>query len=339
MEQVKVQDAIGMVLCHDLTEIIPGERKGVAFKKGHIIEEKDIEKLLDIGKKHIYVWNLEEGYVHENDAAARMIRAACGAGLTFSEVKEGKIEFKAEQKGVVKINKEALYQVNALGDICFATIHGNKQIAEGKLIGGCRVIPLVVEEARLAEFEKICKQTGPIVEVKTFRKTTVGIVTTGSEVKEGRIADKFGPVLRKKAEETDSEVIGQIFTGDEKDEIVKAIQSFIEQGVDLIEVTGGMSVDPDDMTPSAIKSLGGEFITYGAPVLPGAMFLLSYVKGIPVVGLPGCVMYVKRSIFDLIVPRLLTGELLTREDFIQLAYGGQCVNCAECTYPDCGFGA
>jgi len=339
MEQVRVQDAIGMVLCHDLTEIIPGERKGVAFRKGHIIEEKDIEKLLDIGKKHIYVWNLEEGYVHENDAAARMIKAACGAGLSFSEVKEGKIEFRAEQKGVLKINKEALFQVNSLDDICFSTIHGNKQIEAGKLIGGCRVIPLVVEESKLAQFEEICRQTGPIVEVKTYAKTRVGIVTTGSEVKEGRITDKFGPVLRSKAAETDSEVIGQIFTGDEKEEIVKAIEYYIAQGVDLIEVTGGMSVDPDDMTPSAIKSLAGEFVTYGAPVLPGAMFLLSYVQGIPVVGLPGCVMYAKRSIFDLVVPRLLTGEQLTREDFIQLAYGGQCVNCAVCTYPDCGFGA
>ncbi len=339
MDKVRVQDAIGMVLCHDLTEIIPGEHKGVAFKKGHIIEEKDIEKLLDIGKRHIYVWNLEEGFVHENDASARMIKAACGEGLSYSEVKEGKIEFKAGVDGVVKINREALYQVNALGDICFATIHGDKRIEAGKLIGGCRVIPLVVEESKLIEFENICKHTGPIVEVKSFPKTRIGIVTTGSEVKEGRITDKFGPVLRDKARETNSEVIGQIFTGDEKEEIVKAIQYYIEQEVDLIEVTGGMSVDPDDMTPSAIKSLGGEFVTYGAPVLPGAMFLLSYVKGIPVVGLPGCVMYVKRSIFDLVVPRILTGERLTREDFIHLAYGGQCVNCPVCTYPDCGFGA
>ncbi len=339
MDKVRVQDAIGMVLCHDLTEIIPGERKGVAFRKGHIIEEKDIEKLLDIGKKHIYVWNLEQGFVHENDAAARMIQAACGQGLTFSDVKEGKIEFRAADRGVVKINKEALYRVNALGDICFSTIHGNKQTAADALIGGCRVIPLVVEEERMQEFEEICRQEGPIVEVRPFSSAKIGIVTTGSEVKEVRIADKFGPVLKNKAQETNSEVIGQIFTGDEKEEIVKAIEYFLEQGADLIEVTGGMSVDPDDMTPSAIKSLGGEFVTYGAPVLPGAMFLLSYVKGIPVVGLPGCVMYAKRSIFDLVVPRILTGERLTREDFVALAYGGQCVNCEVCTYPNCGFGA
>jgi hypothetical protein len=339
MEKIRVQDAIGMVLCHDLTEIVPGERKGVAFRKGHIIEEKDIEKLLDIGKRHIYVWNLEQGFVHENDAAARMIQAACGQGLAFSDVKEGKIDFRSAHRGVVKINKEALYRVNALGDICFATIHGNKQTEEGKLIGGCRVIPLVVEEERLREFEEVCRQEGPIVEVRPFPLTKIGIVTTGSEVKEGRIADKFGLVLKNKAQETNSEIIGQIFTGDEKEEIVKAIEYFLEQGADLIEVTGGMSVDPDDMTPSAIKSLGGELVTYGAPVLPGAMFLLSYIKGVPVVGLPGCVMYAKRSIFDLVVPRLLTGEQLTRADFITLAYGGQCVNCAVCTYPDCGFGA
>ena len=339
MEKVRVQDAIGMVLCHDLTEIIPGERKGVAFRKGHVIEEKDIEKLLDIGKKHIYVWNLEQGFVHENDAAVRMIKAACGAGLVFSEVKEGKIEFRSKHRGIVKINREALYRINALGNICFATIHGDKQTEEGKLIGGCRVIPLVVEEERLQPFEEICRQEGPIVEVRSYPVTKIGIVTTGSEVKEGRITDKFGPVLKDKAKETNSQVLGQIFTGDEKEEIVKDIEYFLEQGADLIEVTGGMSVDPDDMTPSAIKSLGGEFVTYGAPVLPGAMFLLSYVRGVPVVGLPGCVMYARRSIFDLVVPRLLTGERLTREDFIALAHGGQCVNCEVCTYPNCGFGA
>lgn len=163
-------------------------------------------------------------------------------------------------------------------------------------------------------------------------------MTTGSEIQTGRIADKFGPVLQAKAEELGAEIMGQVFPGDDPEAITEAIRAFLKQGADLVEVTGGMSVDPDDMTPSAIRACGGEIITYGTPVLPGAMFMLSYVDGIPVVGLPGCVMYARRSIYDLIVPRLLTGEKLTKRDFVLLAHGGQCQNCETCTYPDCGFG-
>lgn len=338
MEKVRVEDAVGMVLCHDITEIVPGKFKGRAFAKGHIIEEKDIEKLLDLGKRHIYVWDPEKGYVHENDAALRMVRAAAGENLLFSEVKEGKIELRAACDGVLKINLEALYELNAVDEICFSTIHGNKMVTKGKLLGGVRVIPLAVKEEILKNFEEICSRYGSVISVRPFCRAKIGIVTTGSEIQTGRIADKFGPVLQAKAEELGAEIMGQVFPGDDPEAITEAIRAFLKQGADLVEVTGGMSVDPDDMTPSAIRACGGEIITYGTPVLPGAMFMLSYVDGIPVVGLPGCVMYARRSIYDLIVPRLLTGEKLTKRDFVLLAHGGQCQNCETCTYPDCGFG-
>lgn len=338
MEKVRVEDAVGMVLCHDITEIVPGKFKGRAFAKGHIIEEKDIEKLLDLGKRHIYVWDPEKGYVHENDAALRMVRAAAGENLLFSEVKEGKIELRAACDGVLKINLEALYELNAVDEICFSTIHGNKMVTKGKLLGGARVIPLAVKEEILKNFEEICSRYEPVISVRPFCRAKIGIVTTGSEIQTGRIADKFGPVLQAKAEELGAEIMGQVFPGDDPEAITEAIRAFLKQGADLVEVTGGMSVDPDDMTPSAIRACGGEIITYGTPVLPGAMFMLSYVDGIPVVGLPGCVMYARRSIYDLIVPRLLTGEKLTKRDFVLLAHGGQCQNCETCTYPDCGFG-
>ena len=200
------------------------------------------------------------------------------------------------------------------------------------------MIPLVTEEDMLLQFEKLCEEKGPLIEVLPFRHTKIGIVTTGSEIADGRIEDKFGPVFKRKAEELDGEIIGQVFPGDEKEEITNAILDFIGQGADMVQVSGGMSVDPDDVTPSAIRDCGGEAVTYGSPVLPGAMFMLSYVKGIPVVGLPGCVMYSKRTVFDLAVPRLLAGEKLTREDFIKMAHGGFCMQCDPCTYPDCGFG-
>ena len=338
MKQVRVQDAIGMVLCHDITEIVPGVVKDAAFRKGHIIEEKDVEKLLDLGKAHIFVYDLEEGYVHENDAAARMIKAACGKGLRFSEVKEGKINLYADYRGVLKVYLDTLYEVTENPEICFATIHGNKVVEEGTMVAGTRVIPLVIKEEALEAFEKVCQKKGPIVEVLPIKPARIGIVTTGSEIKTGRIEDKFGPVLRKKAENLGAEVIGQVFPGDDKEAITKAILDFIDQGVDMVQVSGGMSVDPDDMTPAAIRACGGEVVTYGAPVLPGAMFMLSYVKDVPVVGLPGCVMYAKRTVFDLTIPRILAGERLTRRDFVHLAHGGQCQNCKVCTFPNCGFG-
>lgn len=338
MEKVRVEDAVGMVLCHDITEIVPGKFKGRAFAKGHIIEEKDIEKLLDLGKRHIYVWDLSKGYVHENDAALRMVQAAAGENITFSEVKEGKIELRAACDGVLKIDLEALYELNDVEEICFATIHGNKMVTKGKLLGGARVIPLAVREEILTAFEKISAEHRPVISVRPFRPAKIGVVTTGSEIQSGRIQDKFWPVLEDKAAELGAELVGQKFPGDDPEEITKAIRGYLDQGVDMVQVTGGMSVDPDDMTPSVIRALGGEVITYGTPVLPGAMFMLSYVDGVPVVGLPGCVMYSKRTVFDLIVPRLLTGEKLSKRDFVLLAHGGQCQNCPVCTYPDCGFG-
>ncbi len=338
MKELKVQDAVGMVLCHDMTEIIPGQRKGIRFRKGHIIQEEDIPTLLDIGKEHIFVWDLEEGYVHEDDAAQRMAKAAVGQGVTLSAPKEGKIDLRAEYEGVLKINLEALFVVNSLENICFATIKRNKVAKEGKHLGGMRVIPLVVKEELLEEFERICAEHGPIVEVIPMKRAKIGIVTTGSEILNGRIQDGFGPVLRRKAEELGCTVIGQRFSGDDPAVTTKAIMDFIAEGADLVEVSGGMSVDPDDRTPLAIRSCGGEVITYGTPVLPGAMLMLSYVGDVPVLGLPGCVMFNNRTVYDLVLPRILTGERLTRMDFVRLSHGGQCLNCPVCHFPDCGFG-
>ena len=338
MKSIDVHKAIGMVLCHDITEIVPGGTKDAAFRKGHVITEKDIDKLLDLGKQNIYVYDLMDGYVHENDAAARMVQAACGKGFRFGAVKEGKINIIADVAGVLKVNKEALFEAVEDPEICFATIHGDKFIKEGTMVAGTRVIPLVVKEEVLVRFEEICKSKGKILEIKPLKAAKIGLVTTGSEIASGRIADQFGPVLREKAKELGSRVIGQVFPGDDPIAITKAIRDFIKEGADLVEVSGGMSVDPDDMTPAAIRACGGEVITYGSPVLPGAMFMLSYVGEVPVVGLPGCVMYHKRTVYDLIVPRILSGERLSRRDFVRLAYGGQCQSCEKCVYPACGFG-
>lgn len=339
MEIVAVEKAVGMVLCHDMTQIVPGKFKGCAFRKGHVIKNEDIPRLLDMGKEHIYAWDLRRGYIHEDDAAHKIAFLAAGKGTYLTEAKEGKVEIKAEIDGLLKINEEALCMINEIEQIALSTIHGNRAVTKGKKIAGTRIIPLVIEEKYLSKINHICKKYGPIIQIEPFESYKVGMITTGSEVYSGRIKDKFGPVVKEKFQNLGSQVIEQIFVPDSIEEIVKAIHLLLEKGAEMIAVTGGMSVDPDDLTPSGIKAAGGVVETYGAPVLPGAMFMLAHIGDIPVVGLPGCVMYYKASVFDLIVPRILAGETITRKEIAKLAYGGMCLGCDDCRYPDCSFGA
>ena len=338
MKIVPVEEAIGMVLCHDLTRIVPGEFKGVAFKKGHVILEEDIPKMLDIGKKNIYVWEIEEGILHENEAGERIARAVAGNGIVFSEPSEGKVKLLAECKGLLKINFKALEKINMLDEAMVATQHTDIVVDKGSYVAGARIIPLYIDKLKIEQIENICKEEGPIVWVAPLKAMKVGIVTTGSEVYSGRITDKFGPVIRKKIGESGSEVIEQIFVSDSESMIVDAMNKLLELGAEMIIVTGGMSVDPDDVTPAGIRKSGAEIISYGAPVLPGAMFLIAYLGDIPVLGLPGCVMYNKTTIFDLILPKILVGERIKREDIVKLGHGGLCGNCEVCNFPTCSFG-
>lgn len=338
MQKVPVQKAVGMVLGYDVTEIVPGQFKGSAFKKGHIIKANDIPRLLDIGKKNIYVLDLTEDMLHENEAALRMAEAASGPGVALSEPNEGKVEFSATITGLLKVNPEALERMNLLEGIVFATIHGGHIVQMGQKLGGTRIIPLVIAKKEIETVESICRSFNPVITVKPIKPHAVGIVTTGSEVYHGRIEDKFGPVLTKKFNALGSTILRQIIVDDDIEMIAGAIQELIKNGADFIAVTGGMSVDPDDVTPAGIKAAGGSLVTYGAPALPGSMFLLAEINDIPIVGLPACVMYARTSIFDLIVPRLLANDMVNRTDIARLGYGGYCMNCDECKYPRCGFG-
>lgn len=337
MKEVLVYDAVGMVLAHDLTQIIPGEFKGSKFKKGHVIAPEDIEVMLSMGKKHLFVVDKEETDIHEDEAAMRIATAAAGKGIRLVAPGEGKIELVAEYDGLLKINTAMLNQLIDQDEIMFATIHENQLVKKGQKVAGTRVIPLFVNESIVAGAEKVC-QSGLLVEVLPLKQLKIGLVTTGSEVFTGKIEDAFGPVLKRKFGELGSVVVNQLFSDDDEEMIAGCIQQLIEEGVDMIGVTGGMSVDPDDKTPTGIRKAGGHIITYGAPVLPGAMFMLAYIGHVPVVGLPGCVMYSRVSIFDLIVPRILAGEIPTRSDIKKLAHGGLCQSCEVCTYPNCGFG-
>lgn len=340
MQIVSVKEAVGMALGHDVTEIVPGQFKGAAFKKGHIVEEKDIPRLLNIGKQHVYVMDVVQGreLLHENEAARRMAAAAIGMGIELTEPHEGKVELIAAESGLLKVDPAALEQINSLEQIMFATIHGNRMVEKSQKLGGTRIIPLTNAEKQIEEVETICRCANPVVTVMPVQHRAVGIVTTGSEVYNRRIEDKFGTVLKRKFNAFGSTILRQFIVDDDIEMIANAIKALIDEGADFIATTGGMSVDPDDVTPAGIKAAGGVILKYGAPTLPGAMFLLAEINGIPIVGLPACVMFVRTSIFDLIVPRLLAGDPVTRADIARLGYGGYCMGCKDCRFPNCGFG-
>ena len=343
MKLIRTQDAVGTVLCHDITQIIPGKVKDAVFRKGHIVTEEDIPVLLSVGKEHLYVWEAREGLLHENDAAEILRQVCQGAHLSPSEAREGKIELTAGTDGLLKTDREKLNRVNALGEIVIASRHGDFPVKKGDKVAGMRVVPLVIEEEKMEQVRELCGEE-PVFSILPFRQIKVGIVTTGSEVYHGRIRDQFTPVVEAKLREWDAQILGNILCSDDVSMEQDAIGKWIREGADMVVCTGGMSVDPDDRTPLAIRSCADEVITYGAPVLPGAMFMLAYRRrpgggpDIPVLGLPGCVMYAGRTIFDLVLPRLVAGERLSREDFTGMGEGGLCLNCPVCTFPNCGFG-
>lgn len=334
---INIEDAVGTVLCHDLTKIVPGEQKGPVFKKGHIITENDIPELLDIGKSHIYIWEIKKGQLHEDQAAERLGRALAGQGLKLSHPSEGKINLIADYDGMLAINENILEKINMIEEMVAATRSNHRPVKKGDIVAGVRVVPLLIEECKLQQVEDLTKGYQPI-SIKLFRNLKVGVIITGNEVFYGRIQDQFGPVVRKKMESYGSHIFRQIFVPDDLDLIVNAIHTLKSEGAELILTTGGMSVDPDDLTPSAVRKTGAEIITYGAPVLPGSMVMVAYLDEIPVLGLPGCVMYNQTTIFDLLIPPVLVGEKISKTMVARLGIGGLCLNCKICRYPICAFG-
>ena len=337
MKLIRTEDAVGQVLCHDITQIIPGQFKGARFRKGHIVQPEDIPVLLSIGKENLYVWEKRPGILHEDEAAALLYKAAAGRNIHGTEPKEGKIELVADCDGLLKIDRAALLAVNRTPQMMIATIHGDLPVKKGQKLAGTRIIPLVIEQEKMDAMQAAAGSE-PILNVLPFHPKKFAVITTGSEVFKGRIEDRFTPVLVGKLAEYGCEMTYHKTCDDDPAGITAAILEAKAAGCELIFTTGGMSVDPDDRTPLAIKNTGAEIITYGAPVLPGAMFLVSYLDGVPVCGLPGCVMYAKATIFDLVLPRLAAGLPVTRSELVGLGHGGLCLGCGECRYPICPFG-
>lgn len=340
MKLIRTEDAVGSVLCHDLTQIIKGVTKDAVFRKGHIVQPEDIPVLLSIGKEHLYVWEADESMLHENDAARILVDLCKSEGMSESAVKEGKIELAAAVDGLFKVDSKRLQLVNSFGQMMIATRHGNTPVHKGDKLCGTRIIPLVIEKEKMQRVQELCGAE-PLLKLLPYKIKRAAVLATGSEVFHGRIKDTFTPVIEAKLAEFGVEVIHKEILDDAPEQITAAIKSAIEEnGAELVLCTGGMSVDPDDQTPLAIKKTGARIVSYGAPVLPGAMFLLAYYgeAQVPVLGLPGCVMYAKRTIFDLALPRVVARDLITAEELAALGEGGLCLNCDVCTYPACGFG-
>lgn len=335
---LETEKAVGKVLCHDMTQIVKGEYKGPRFKKGHVIREEDVPVLLSMGKHHISLLELEPDELHEEEAGLRIAKAVRGAGLVIKGPSEGRFDLFAEQAGVLKIDARTLLRINRIPQIAVVTLHNHTPVKEGERVAGAKVVPLVIKEKFVNRVERHAEKAFPVISIAPFKKVKVGGVITGREVCEERIADGFGPVLRDKAAAFGLKEPALTYVGDEKKKICRAILDHLENGCELILVTGGMSVDPDDVTPAGIRMTGAKIIRYGAPVMPGVMFLMAYKGSIPIIGVPGCAMYADTTILDLLLPRLLAGEKISADEIVRFGHGGLCRSCAECVYPNCALG-
>jgi len=336
---IQVDNAVGSVIAHDITKISPGKFKGPAFKKGHIVQKEDIEHLKRLGKEHLFLLEISSDEMHENEAALMFARSLAGENICFDgEPCEGKINLKSACYGLLKVNAEALTQFNMVPDISCASRHNNSVVNTGDIVAMTRAIPLIVDENYVTQAVRIAQQVGGIFSVKAFSQLDTGLIITGNEVYYRRIEDKFASVIRNKMEYYGCQIKETIFAPDDQSLIVEGIHKLLYSGCLLIIVTGGMSVDPDDVTKLAITKAGAEGVIFGTPVLPGAMFLYGRYGDVPVLGIPACVIYYQTTIFDIVLPRILAGEMISRGDMAAMAHGGMCLNCEHCHYPACPFG-
>lgn len=321
LKVVPVEEAVGLPLAHDITEIVPGKHKGPAFRRGHVIRPEDVSKLLDIGKAHIYVMELEKDELHEEDAARRLAKAAAGPNIRLTEPVEGRVNLVADISGLLKVNADLLYRFNAIGDLILATLPTDRYVRKGDVLGGTRTIPVVVKEDLVKKAEALCKEK-PIVSIVPVPSRRIHLIVTGSEVFTGRIKDGFEPVVRDKVSEMGSDLEAVKLAPDDPAKIAAHIKESHQAGAEIILVSGGMSVDPDDLTPEGIRQSGASVECHGFPVLPGSMFLIAYLKETPILGLSGCVIHDPVTAFDILLPRLLAGERISRSDIVSMGHGG-----------------
>jgi molybdenum cofactor synthesis domain-containing protein len=330
---------MGMKLAHDITEIRPGEFKGAAFLKGHTVCNEDLCRLQKLGKNHLYIIELEPDEIHENEAAAIMANALAGEGVGWkNEPREGKIGLVAKKDGLLTVDTAALAAFNMIEEVMCATLHTHTLVKEGVLVAATRAIPLVMKRTPIERAAAIAGQNGGVVSIRSLRKGKAGLIITGNEVYQGLIEDRFASILTRKLTDLNCEVDQVSFAPDDTEIIRQAICDQIEHGCDLILLSGGMSVDPDDVTRKGILLSGAQEIHYGASALPGAMFLVAYVEEVPILGVPACGLHHRITVLDLILPRVLAIEKIGKKELAFLGHGGLCLDCPECLYPHCGFG-
>jgi molybdopterin biosynthesis enzyme len=335
LKKVRVEDAVGLTLAHDITEVIPGKKKDASFRRGQIIQEGDIDRLLDLGKGHIYVTDGEEKEVHEDEAGRRIALSAMDENMDISPAKEGRINIRSRIDGLATVNTKALTEINRVKHVLFTVVPDSYPVKAGDIVAATRIIPLYISEELLAEAEGIGRKG--IVRILPFKPMKVGLVVTGTEVASGRIVD--GSVrVEEKLSGYGLEVLGKKLVPDDVGLIRDAIFEMIERGAEIIVTTGGLSVDPDDLTKEGVEATGAKVIAYGAPVFPGAMFLIAKLKGRYILGAPACVYFNTRTVLDIFLPRVMAGHGLGAETVRRLALGGLCLHCPECHYPNCYFG-
>ena len=336
MKKINVEDAVGMELCHDITAMRDGF-KGALFKRGHIIRQEDIPEMLDIGKRTVFVWEENAGEIHEDECARRMAAMAPVDGAYYTEPSEGKVLLFAEKPGLFRVNLPLLRKINEIGDITIATLPDHYPVEKGARLASMRIVPLVTQESQIVEAERLCAAK-KLMELKPYQPRKLGVIITGSEVYTGRIQDKFEPVVRAKMKQYPCEIVGITICDDDLDMIVNAAKAHLKNGADFLIFTGGMSVDPDDLTSTAIRLLGADIVTHGVPAQPGNMTLVAYLGDAPILGIPGAAIKLPTTIFDVLLPAIFAGEQITKRDLLQLADGGLCQMCRSCHWPNCTFG-
>ena len=336
MKKIPVENAVGMALCHDITAMRDGF-KGAAFRRGHVIEPEDVPKLLDLGKRTVFVWEAEAGEIHEEDAALRMAAMAPVDGAYYTGPSEGKMQLIADERGLFRVDTALLHAVNSIGDLTISTLPDHYPVEKGARLAAMRIVPLVTQETQIETAEELCRGK-KLLDLLPYRKKKIGVVITGSEIYTGRIQDKFEPVIRAKMEQYPAEIVGVTICDDDLGMIVAAARAHLKKGADMLFFTGGMSVDPDDLTPTAVRQLGAEIVTHGVPSQPGNMTLVAYLGDVPILGIPGAAISLPTTVFDVLLPSLFAGERITKADLLRLGGGGLCQLCKPCHWPNCTFG-
>jgi molybdenum cofactor synthesis domain-containing protein len=338
MRKIPLEEAVGQRLGHDLTEIDPLKKlKHRLFKRGHRISTEDVERLRNIGKNHVYIWEDDDGAVHEDEAALIVAPLAAGDNITFDAApSEGKISFYATCDGLFQVDIARLYRINALEIPSLPTLHHRFPVKKGQQVAAFRIIPLFCERELMDSVRSILSE--PLFRVQPYRMKNAAIIVTGSEIFEGRIKDGFKPKIKRILKPFGVKVVWTQILPDDREQIRRAVEQACDE-CEIVFVTGGTSVDPDDQTVAALVDAGVEHAMKGNPIQPGNNFTIGYRGEVAICAIPAAALYFKATALNVFLPRLLAGERIPKEDLIRAGHGGLCHFCKVCRFPICPLAA